>query len=155
MKKLSLLTRIILVTIVTLFTNACDKNEDVITYDLIGNWKVISFVNNETSTKVTKTKDNTWPEFNNGDNTLIFNVSNLTSGVMSGINVTNSFSTNYTLDQNGKISLSGCISWTKINEPEWGKLFHSISAAESYEIRNGYLIIFYNEKKNSIIFEKI
>lgn len=153
MKNSSLLIRIILLTIVALFINACDKDEDVITYDLTGNWKVISFDNYETSTKVTKTKDNTWTQFNNGDNTVSFIASNPTSGVIYGRNVTNSFSANYTLDKNGNISLSGGI-WTMINEPEWGKLFHSISEAESYEIRNGYLIIFYNGKKNSITFEK-
>lgn len=155
MKNLSLLIRMILLTIVALFINACDKDEDVITYDLIGNWKVISFENYETSTKVTKTKDNTWTQFNNGDNTVIFIASNPTSGVISGRNVTNSFSADYTLDQNGNINLSGGGIWTMVNEPEWGKLFHSISEAESYEIRNGYLIIFCNEKTNSITFERI
>lgn len=122
---------------------------------MTGNWKVISFENYETSTKVTKTKDNTWTQFNNGDNTVSFVASNSTSGVISGRNVTNSFSADYTIDQNGKISLSGGGIWTMINEPEWGRLFHSFSAAESYEIRNGYLIIFCNEKKNSITFERI
>src|ERR1035437_6824356 len=92
MKNLSLLTRMILLTIVALFINACDKDEDVITYDLTGNWKVISFENYGNSTKVTKTKDNTWTQFNNGDNTVSFIESNPTSGVISGINVTNSFS---------------------------------------------------------------
>jgi hypothetical protein len=155
MKNLSFVTKMILLAIVAIFINACDKDEDVITYDLTGNWKVSSFENYETSTKVTKTKDNTWTQFNNGDNTVSFIASNSTSGVISGINVTNSFSANYTLDQNGKISLSGDDNWTMINEPEWGKLFHSISEAESYEVRNGHLIIFYNEKKNSITFERI
>lgn len=154
MKSLSFVIKMILFAIVAIFINACDKDEDVITYDLTGNWKVISFENYETSTKVTKTKDNTWTQFNNGDNTVSFVASNSTSGVISGRNVTNSFSADYTIDQNGKISLSGGI-WTMINEPEWGRLFHSFSAAESYEIRNGYLIIFCNEKKNSITFERI
>lgn len=155
MKNLSFVTKMILFVIVAIFINACDKDEDVITYDLTGNWKVISFENYETSAIVTKTKDNTWTQFNNGDNTVSFVASNPTSGVISGRNVTNSFSADYTIDQNGKISLSGGGIWTMINEPEWGKLFHSFSAAESYEIRNGYLIIFCNGKKNSITFERI
>jgi len=155
MKSLSFVTKMILSAIVAIFINACDKDEDVIKYDLTGNWKVISFENYETSTKVTKTKDNTWTQFNNGDNTVSFIASNPTSGVISGRNVTNTFSMDYTIDQNGKISLSGGGIWTMINEPEWGSLFHSFSAAESYEIRNGYLILFCNEKKNSITFERI
>ena len=154
MKSLSLFARMILLTVVTLLNYSCDKDDDIITYDLVGSWKVISFDNYETSTKVTKTEDNTWTQFNNGDNTVSFITYNSTSGVILGTNVTNSFSVNYTFDQKGKITLSEDGIWTKINEPEWGRLFHSISAAESYEIRNGYLIIFCNGKKSSITFER-
>lgn len=155
MKNLSLFVRMILLTVFALFNYSCDKEDDIITYDLVGNWKVISFENYETSTKVTKTEDNTWIQFNNGDNTVSFIASSPTSGVLNGRNVTNSFSANYTIDQKGKISLSGGGIWTMINEPEWGRLFHSISAVESYEIRKDCLIIFCNGKKNSITFERI
>lgn len=153
MKILSFFSKMILLAIVALFIQACDKEEDIIAYDLTGDWKVISFENYTTSTKITKTEDNTWSQFNNGDNTVSFIASNPTSGVISGRNVTNSFSANYTIEQKGKIVLSGGI-WTEINEPEWGKLFHSISNAESYEIRNDHLIIFYNHRKNGITLER-
>jgi len=154
MKDLSFLTKMILLAIVALFINACDKDEDIISYDLTGDWKVISFENYATSTKIVKTEANTWSQFNNGDNTVSFIASNPTSGVISGRNVTNSFSASYTIDAKGKIVLSGGGIWTKINEPEWGKLFHSISDAESYEIRNGHLIIYYNQRKNGITLER-
>ncbi len=154
MKNLSFVPKMILIAIVAIFINACDKDEDVITYDLAGNWKVILFENYESSTKITKTEDNTWTQFNNGDITVNFDGVDLTSGIISGRNVTNSFSGNYTVDSKGVISINNVI-WTEINEPEWGRLFHSIVNAETFELRNGYLIIFYNEKKNSITFERI
>ena len=144
----------ILITIFTIFIAACDKDEINVKYDIIGDWKVVSFENHETSTIITKTEENTWSQFNNGDNTVSFTPSNETSGIVSGRNVTNTFSANYTIDQKGGIALSGGL-WTEINEPEWGRLFHSISDAESYEIRNGHLIIFTKEKKRSITLEKI
>jgi len=154
MKSLSFVTKMILFAIVAVFINACDKDEDVIKYDLTGNWKVISFENYETSTVNTKTEENTWSQFNNGDVTVSFTKTDLTSGEISGIKVTNSFSGDYTIDNKGAITISNLFQ-TLINEPEWGRLFHSFSAAESYEIRSGYLIIFCNEKKNSITFERI
>ena len=138
-----------------IFITACNKDESAISSDLAGNWKVISFEDYENSTKVTKTNDNTWPQINNGDNTLNFTPSNATSGIGSGRAVTNSFSFDYKIDKKGKISLNGVGITTMMGEPEWGSLFHSISEAESYEIRNGYLIIFYNKKKNSITLERV
>ena len=154
MKNLSYLSKIVLVAIVAFCINACDKDEIDIKYDITGDWKVISFEDYENSTVVTKTEDNTWSQFNNGDNTVSFIPSSETSGIVSGQNVTNTFSTNYTIDKKGGISFSGGI-WTMINEPEWGKLFHSISEAETYEIKNGLLIIFTTDKKKSITLEKM
>ncbi len=154
MKNLFFVTKMILLAIVATFITACDKDEDVITYDLTGNWKVISFNNYESSTTITKTEDNTWTQFNNGDITVSFDASDLTSGKISGINVTNSFLGNYTVDSKGAISINNVI-WTMINEPEWGRLFHSIVNAETFELRNGSLRIFYNNKKNSITLERI
>jgi hypothetical protein len=154
MKNLSSLSKIVLVALVAFYINACDKDEFDVKYDIAGDWKVISFEDYENSTVVTKTEDNTWSQFNNGDNTVSFIPSNETSGIVSGQNVTNTFSTNYTIDKKGGISFSGGI-WTMINEPEWGKLFHSISEAETYEIKNGHLIIFTTNKKKSITLEKM
>ncbi len=154
MKNLSYLPKFVLVAIVAFCIIACDKDEIEVKYDITGDWKVISFEDYENSTVVTKTEDNTWSQFNNGDNTVSFISSNETSGIVSGQNVTNTFSTNYTIDKKGGISFSGGI-WTMINEPEWGKLFHSISEAETYEIKNGLLIIFTTNKKKSITLEKM
>ena len=154
MKNLSFITKLILLAIFAIVINACDNDQDVITYGIAGNWKVISFENNESSTIITKTEGNTWAQFNNGDITVSFDASDLTSGIISGINVSNSFSGDYTVDSEDAISINN-VFWTEVNEPEWGRLFHSISKAESYEIKNGHLIIFYNEKRNSITFERM
>jgi len=153
MKSSPILTKVILLLITTLFIGGCDKDEDIVTYDLTGDWKVISFEDYATSTKITKTDDITWTQFNAGDNTISFIKSDLTSGVINGINVTNSFSGNYVIDLKGGIVISDGI-WTMVNEPQWGRLFHSIVNAETYEIRNGRLIIYYNQKKNSITLER-
>jgi hypothetical protein len=154
MKNLSYLPKTILISIVALFINACDNDEIDVKYDITGDWKVIYFENFETSTVITKTEKNTWSQFNNGDNTVSFIPSNETSGIVSGRNVTNTFNANYTIDQHGRITLSGGL-WTMINEPEWGRLFHWICDAESYEIKNGLLIIFTTNKKKSMALEKI
>ena len=69
-------------------------------------------------------------------------------GMFSGINVSNEFSGNYTIKDNGEITI-GSISTTFINEPEWSKLF-KISNVESYEIRNSELIIYRNNKESNI-----
>jgi hypothetical protein len=116
---------------------------------LIGNWKVVSFDDNVNLTQVFKSSTNTWPDFNNGDNTVNFSKSSSTSGEISGINVTNSFTGNFEISSGNKIVIKEGI-WTLINEPEWGTLFRSIGLAESYELTGNNLIIFYNQKKNSI-----
>ena len=143
----------ILLATFALFFNACDKDEAVLTYDITGDWKVISFEDYETSTIITKTEDNTWSQFNNGDITVNFTEYDLTNGIISGIKVTNSFSGNYKIGPNGVITISDILQ-TLINEPEWGRLFDSIVEAETYEVRNGRLIIFYNQRKNSITLER-
>ena len=68
--------------------------------------------------------------------------------------ITNSFSGNFMIDPKGAIKISN-IMQTEINEPEWGRLFDSIGEAETYEVRNGRLVIFYNQRKNSITLEKL
>jgi hypothetical protein len=136
-----------------LFSN-CTKNENPIPSDLIGDWKVISFDDNVAMTKVYKTSNNTWPDFNNGDNTASFSKSSLTSGDISGRNVTNSFTAKYEISPGNKIVLTDGF-WTEINEPVWGRLFHSISSAETFEVYGDNLIIFYNQKKNSITLERV
>jgi hypothetical protein len=162
MKTSSFLTKI-LTLIGAFFINSCEKdmiehplasdlNGKVVTSDLAGSWKVISFDDYETSTKIIKTIDNTW-QCCNGENTVSFIMSNSTSGTIEGFNVTNSFHGNFAIDQKGRIFIYSVI-WTERGEPEWGYLFHSLEEAETYEIRGGQLIIFYNQKKNSITLQK-
>ena len=54
MKYLSFVIKMILIGIIAIFVNACDKDEVNITYDLTGNWKVVSFENYESSTIIKK-----------------------------------------------------------------------------------------------------
>ena len=84
MKNLPILTKVILVMISSLFIISCGKNEEPKTYNLTGNWKVIAFIDNNTSLKVTKTSENTWTQYNNGDNTVSFISSSLSNGEVSG-----------------------------------------------------------------------
>lgn len=131
-------------------SNSCSKSDDVINYELTGSWKVISFVE-DNNKKITKSEDNTWLDINNGDITINFEeADNSGQGIFSGINVTNAYSGSYTVKDDGKITVSP-IATTLINQPEWSKLF-KISNAENYEVRNSQLIIYYNDKKNSITF---
>jgi len=148
------LLNIILLVITTTVLISCNDDENIQTFDFSGDWKVISFIDLKISEKTTKTEENTWSLLNNGDNTISFTKSDSTKGIVSGKNVTNGFYGEYTTDSNGKILITNVI-WTKINEPEWGKLFHSISNAESYEIKNNILTIFYNNKMKCITLEKI
>lgn len=130
--------------------NSCSKNDDGISYDLTGDWKVVSFREYRPSIKITKSEDNTWLDVNNGDITVNFTApDDCGKGVISGINVTNVFFGNYMITKNGEITI-GPITTTFIGEPEWAQLFHSIGAAENYDIRNSNLIIYYNNRKSSI-----
>lgn len=134
-----------------LFLSNCSKNDDNISYDLIGNWKVIYFIEN--GSKIFKSNENTWPDINNGDITANFTrPDDNGNGEVSGIKVTNRYSGSYTINENGKIEI-GAIVTTFINEPDWTELFQ-ITRVEDYEIRNSKLIIYYNNKNNSIVFER-
>ena len=151
MKNSHYLLRIVLIVIVTFSINACDKDEIDVKHDIAGDWKVVSY---KTSTVITKTEENTWSQYNNGDVTVSFTENDLTSGKISGTKVTNGFSGDYTIDNNGAIAISGGFQ-TLINEPKWGQLFDSIWNAESYEVRDNQLIIYYNNKENNITLEKL
>ena len=151
MKNLPYVPKIVLIAIVAFCISACDKDEINIEYDVTGDWKVVSY---KTSKVIIKTEDNSWSQFNNGDVTVSFIATDLYSGEISGIKVTNSFYGEYTIGNNGAISISP-LGQTLINEPEWGRLFDSISNAESYEIINNRLIIYYNQSKNNITLEKL
>jgi len=140
------------ITFLTLVLFSCSKKEDIDT-ELEGNWKVLSFENYENSTSVTKTDENTWTDYNNGDITIEFIFSDNSKGNISGKNVTNTFYGEFTIDgQNLSIDNTN---WTEINEPEWGRLFHSITMAKKYKFENNKLTISYNNEKKGIVLTKI
>jgi hypothetical protein len=130
------------------FLFSCERNEIPSTYDLRGTWKVVSFNNNITNKKIVKTLENTYP-CDYADNMISFTKAELKSGTISGTIIPNSFSGDFEIDIEGGIVINNFIS-TLIVEPEWGALFRSIIDAESYEVRDNSLEIFYNQKQNSI-----
>jgi len=141
----------LLITISFLTLASCSKNNDDIYYDLAGNWKVIYFMEN--NTKISKTDENTWPDINNGDITAVFTEPDSNGkGELSGITVTNHYFGEYTIKKNGQIEIGSVVA-TLINEPDWTNLYN-IGAAENYEIRNSNLVIYYNNKNSSIVFER-
>ncbi|WP_157972816.1 META domain-containing protein [Aureibaculum luteum] len=140
---------LLLVTL-CIFTS-CTKDDDTLSYDLTGSWKVVYFMDG--NKKITKSEDNTWPDINNGDITAIFTAPDGNGkGTISGITVSNGYSGDYTIEKAGEIAI-GPITTTFINEPEWTKLFR-ISSAQEFEIRNASLFMYYNNKENTIAFER-
>jgi hypothetical protein len=135
----------------TLIFSGCSSDIDEISYDLTGNWKVIYFL--DSGNKITKTEQNTWFDYNNGDITANFTEpQNNGKGEVSGIKVTNGYNAQFEIKTNGDISI-GTIFQTEINEPEWTELY-KINQAEYYEIKNSHLLIYYNDKKSVIVFER-
>ena len=151
MKNSSDLPRTVLIIMVTFCLSACDQSGVELDDDLAGDWKVVSY---KTSRVITKSEQNTWSQYNNGDVTVSFSEPEQSSGTISGIKVTNSFGGAYSIDGKGGIMISNLYQ-TFINEPEWGLLLDSITKAESYEIRNNQLIIYYNQRKNNITLVRV
>jgi hypothetical protein len=128
--------------------SSCSKDDDNLTYDLTGSWKVISFVE-DNGQRITKSEQNTWMDINNGDITINFEgIDSNGEGVFTGINVSNGYSGNYVIKESGKITI-GPIATTFINHPDWAKLF-KINDAERYEIENSNLIIYRKNNGGSI-----
>ena len=151
MKTTRLIKGLTFLTIVLFVFNSCSKDNDEISYDLAGSWKVIYF--KDGSKKIQKTPDNTWPDINNGDITANFSEPDSHGkGTVSGIKVTNGYNGNFTISGSGKIYI-GPITTTYINEPDWTELFN-ISAADNFEIKNSKLFIYYNSGNNIIVFER-
>ena len=146
--------KIILIAVFAPLIISCDKDEIEVKYNLSGDWRVISYEDHETSTVITKTKENTWDQFNNGDVMISFSETGLTSGEISGIKVTNTFSGDYTIDNDGAITISNFYQ-TLVNEPEWGRLFNSIGNVDGYIVLDNHLILYFNQKKNSITLENV
>lgn len=141
---------VFLVTLI-LFISGCSEDNNESSFDLRGNWKVAYFSVN--GTRITKADKNTWPDINNGDITANFSSPDVNGkGTVSGFTVSNAYNGEYALEGNGKIMI-GPISTTFINEPEWTELYN-ISAAQTFELRNSELIIYYNEGKSIIAFER-
>lgn len=148
-----ILSKILLLLSLTLFLGSCNKEEeDTTTHDLAGAWRVVAYVDYVTLTKITKTNENTSP-YINGDVTVFFTKTDWKDGVFSGKNFSNNFSGKYSIDLKGGVKIES-YEGTKIYEPEWGQLFHSILNAESYEVKDNLLIFYYNQRRNSIILER-
>ncbi len=149
MKIYSSIQKLVLVLLTVCMIQSCSSDDDI-SYDLVGNWKVIYFMDG--NTKITKSDDNTWPDFNNGDITIQFTEPDSNGkGNISGITVTNSYWGDYTIQNSGKLSIES-VGTTHINEPEWTKLFR-ITLSESFEIRNSILLIYY--ENNIIALERV
>ena len=104
--------KIILLLTAVFLINGCSKEN--VTYDLTGNWRVLSFDDYVTATKIIKTPDITWLSSNNGDITIGFIETTSGKGDIKGIRVTNRFEGNYTLGGKGEIQIADIIS-THIN----------------------------------------
>ena len=133
--------------------HSCSK-EEIGPRTIEGNWIVTSYEDYETATSITKTEENTWSDSNNGDVTVRFSFTKEMEGEISGINVTNIFNGGFLLKSDRRITIGPLIT-TRVGEPEWAAMFHSITLAESYEVDENRLIIFYNNKKNAIVLERI
>lgn len=154
MKKLSVLTFPFLLVSISIFISSCSKDDTPATYDLTGNWKVISYEDLTTSTAIIKSESNTWLQYNNGDVTITFSSTDSSIGEITGTRVTNSFYGDYTIDGKGKIQISNYLQ-TEINEPDWGDYFNAITEIESYEVKGNTLKIYYENGKKCINLEKI
>ena len=151
MKKISPSGFLVLMVVAILLISSCSKNDDEISYDLSGNWKVAYYLEN--GQKITKEDKNTWPDINNGDITASFsNPDTDGKGTITGITVSNGYNGEYSLENNGEISI-GPISTTFINEPEWTELYN-ISVVQNFEVRNSELLMSYNSGKSVIVFER-
>ncbi len=139
----------VIILLFLVFAFFCCEDEGI-TNNIVGRWKVVSYEDYETLKKITKTHENTLSNINNGDVTIEFKSANL----FSGRNVTNSFSGKYYLTENGNISIENVI-WTEIYEPEWGRRFHSILQAERIIVKRDYVKIICDDNKKSINLERV
>ncbi len=154
MKNLARSSKIILLILTSLVLSSCEKEDVSITYDITGEWKVISYEDLQTAIVVKKTEENTWSQINHGDVTISFSQTDNKSGTFSGKKVTNAFFGEYEIEKSGLIGISK-FGQTFINEPEWGILFDSFIHAESYQIKGSRLIILYNQENNKITLERV
>ena len=131
---------------------SCSKDDDDISYDLVGSWKVTYYVT-AGDLSITKEQNPTWPEVNGGEITATFGEpDNGDEGILSGFTVSNSYTGSYTAKKNGELSI-GFIASTLANEPEWTSLYN-ISAAQEYEVNGDELFIYYNDRTEAIVFER-
>ena len=131
---------------------SCSK-EETVSNDIEGQWTVVSYENFETSTSITKSDDNTWIDYNNGDVTVNFSLTDKATGEISGKKVTNNYSGTFKIGNDKKLTVNNLFG-TEISEPEWGRMFSTILLAESYEVQGNLLTIFYSNKKKGIVLEK-
>ncbi|MEM9144514.1 MAG: hypothetical protein AAGA86_16115, partial [Bacteroidota bacterium] len=122
---------ILVITSACLALTGCNTDDDDVSYDLTGSWRVVFFI--EDGERITKTESNTWPEVNNGDITAVFTEANEAgNGTISGFTVSNQYLGDYALLGNGQIRIES-VTTTFINEPEWTRGYN-ITAVENYEV---------------------
>lgn len=134
-------------------TRTVSVTEESFEKDIEGKWTVVSFEDYKTSTSITKTAENTWSDYNNGDITVKFSFTEKFFGKITGKNVTNTFEGDFTIGSDRKITTEH-IHWTEMDEPEWARMFHHIVLAESYELNSKRMIIYYKNKEKGIVLEK-
>lgn len=141
-----------LIVALLLFSNCSNDDDTEVSFDIMGSWRVVSFVVDGTT--ITKTAENTWLDVNNGDITANFSEPNAEGeGSITGITVSNAYTGSYIIQVGGEIAI-GPVATTLINEPEWTQ-WYQISGAQRYEIRNEQLFIYYNDDENIIVFERL
>ncbi|MDC6406406.1 MULTISPECIES: hypothetical protein [Maribacter] len=133
-----------------IFFLGCSKDDDNSSDAPVGSWTVAYFIT-DGDLKITKEDNPTWPEVNDGEITATFGEPDGNGkGTLSGTSVSNSYAGSYTAKSNGELTI-GFIASTLATEPEWTSLYN-ISAAQEFEIKNGQLFIYYNDRLNAIVF---
>ena len=136
--------------LLVILVSSC-SSEETSENEIEGNWTVISFKDFENSGSITKTEENTWMDYNNGDITVNFTLSDNSKGEIS---VTNAFRGDFRIGREHNLTVSNLYG-TEINEPDWGRRFDAILLAESYEVKGNLLTIFYDSRKKGIVLEKL
>ena len=139
--------------LLVMLLSSCSR-EEVSENGIEGQWTVISFEDFENSVSITKTEENTWMDYNHGDITVNFTLSDNSQGEISGKRVTNAFTGDFRIGREHKLTVSNLYG-TEINEPDWGRRFDAVLLAESYELKGNLLTIFYDSRKKGIVLEKL
>lgn len=131
---------------------SCNGQGDISDISLNGNWKVVAYENHETGLVLTKTDANS----NGGlDVEISFN-DEKTPHEISGVNPPNSFFSTFIYTDSLSIQTSNYGTTKVCCSSEWGEYFISaFDGFSEYEVNEQDLKIYYNNKANSVLFERI